>query len=122
MDHIDLLILLLLAWVIVVPSKWLVAERLAGHLERDWPLDWQQLHPPKLLEATSPVGSSGGIYQLLLSGRYRALNSSRSTLSVTYAFGALICWVHVLVSATIVAIPLWYYVLYPALADIYSRA
>lgn len=122
MEHVDLLILLLLAWVIVVPSKWLVADRLAEHLERDWPLDRQRFRSPTLLGATSPVGSSGGLYHLLLSGRYRALKSSRSALSRTYSFGALICWVHVLVSATIVAIPLWYYVLYPALADIYSRA
>lgn len=40
---------------------------------------------PGLLEATSPVGPPGGPYPLLLSG--------------TYILGAVVCSVHVLVSA-----------------------
>lgn len=35
---------------------------------------------------------------------------------------AAVCWVHALVSAATVAIPLWNFVLCPVLADIYSRA
>ena len=122
MNHIDVMILLMIAWVIVVPSKWLVAKNIAWHVEQDRPSERWQFAAPTLLGATSPLGLSGDLYSLLLSGRHRSLNAYHSPRSGAFVFAALVCWAHVLISATIVAVPLWYYLLYPALADIYSRA
>ena len=122
MDHRDVILNFGGAWGIVVLAKWLLGRYLASRLERDWPEEGREFPAPHLIMAIPPIPSSQGIHWALLTGRFVAFKSFRSSLSTAYILAASLCWLHFLISALIVAIPVWYYVLHPAIADIYSRA
>lgn len=122
MDHRDVILILGGAWGVVVLAKWLLGGHLASQLERHWPNERREFRAPSLIMAIPPIPSSQDLNWLLLTGRFVAFKSFRSSLSTAYILGASLCWLHVAISALVVAIPVWCYVLYPAFADIHSRA